>query len=146
MVSRIIECAYGGWGVEMGGGWGYCPLEQCLCQRCSSVPTLDLSRILWGWLHVASPFTWEPSLQSLADSLARTWHGRQLGEAGQALMRHAFETRKLRRVSADIDPENAASIRLLETLGMRREGHLRATWETHLGVRDSYIYARLATD
>lgn len=67
-------------------------------------------------------------------------------EAGQALMHHALHTRKLRRVYADVDPDNEASTRLLEDLGMQREGHLRATWETHLGVRDSYIYARLPTD
>ncbi len=67
-------------------------------------------------------------------------------EAGRALMKHALETRKLRRIYGDVDPENAASIRLLEALGMRREGHHRATWETHIGTRDSYIYARLATD
>ncbi len=67
-------------------------------------------------------------------------------EAGHALMHHAFRTRKLRRVYADVDPENEASTKLLEDLGMRREGHLRATWETHLGIRDSYIYSRLPTD
>jgi RimJ/RimL family protein N-acetyltransferase len=67
-------------------------------------------------------------------------------EAGHALMHHALHTRKLRRVFADVDPENEASTRLLEDLGMHKEGHLRATWETHLGVRDSYIYSRLSTD
>jgi ribosomal-protein-alanine N-acetyltransferase len=67
-------------------------------------------------------------------------------EAGHALMRHALETRKLRRVFADVDPDNQGSIKLLENLGMSREGHLRATWETHIGVRDSYIYGRLASD
>ncbi len=67
-------------------------------------------------------------------------------EAGHALMRHALETRLLRRVFADVDPDNAGSIKLLEALGMTREGHLRATYETHIGIRDSYIYARLAID
>ena len=48
-----------------------------------------------------------------------------------------------RRVFADTDPENAASNRLLETLGFRREGLLRAEWETHIGVRDSVIWGLL---
>ena len=48
-----------------------------------------------------------------------------------------------RRVFADTDPDNTASNRLLETLGFRREGLLRAEWETHIGVRDSVIWGLL---
>jgi RimJ/RimL family protein N-acetyltransferase len=46
-------------------------------------------------------------------------------------------------VFADTDPENAASIALLERLGFRREGLLRGEWETHIGVRDSVILGLL---
>lgn len=45
-----------------------------------------------------------------------------------------------RRLFADTDPDNAASIGLLERLGFTLEGRLRAEWETHIGVRDSLIY------
>jgi [ribosomal protein S5]-alanine N-acetyltransferase len=48
-----------------------------------------------------------------------------------------------RRIFADTDPDNAASIGLLESLGFRREGLLRAEWETHIGVRDSVILGLL---
>lgn len=48
-----------------------------------------------------------------------------------------------RRVCADTDPENVASIALLESLGFQREGVLRAEWETHIGVRDSLILGLL---
>lgn len=48
-----------------------------------------------------------------------------------------------RRVFADTDPDNAASNRLLEALGFRREGLLRAEWETHIGIRDSVIWGLL---
>lgn len=51
-----------------------------------------------------------------------------------------------RRVMADTDPDNAASNRLLERLGFTCEGRLRGEWETHIGVRDSLIWGRLATD
>jgi RimJ/RimL family protein N-acetyltransferase len=51
-----------------------------------------------------------------------------------------------RRLFADTDPENHGSIALLERLGFRREGHLRAEWQTHLGVRDSLIYGLLADE
>ncbi len=62
------------------------------------------------------------------------------------VVQHAFETRGIRRIHADIDPDNAASIALIKKLGFAYEGLLRGTWETHLGVRDSAIYSRLASD
>ncbi|WP_428407150.1 GNAT family N-acetyltransferase [Hyphococcus sp.] len=51
-----------------------------------------------------------------------------------------------RRIFADIDDENVASIRLFERLGFRREGLLRANWKTHIGVRDSLIMGLVDTD
>jgi len=45
-----------------------------------------------------------------------------------------------RRVMADTDPDNIASNRLLQTLGFACEGRLRGEWETHIGVRDSFIW------
>ncbi|MBA4771551.1 MAG: GNAT family N-acetyltransferase [Sphingomonas sp.] len=48
-----------------------------------------------------------------------------------------------RRACADTDPDNEASNALLRALGFRREGHLRGEWETHIGVRDSYIWGLL---
>lgn len=51
-----------------------------------------------------------------------------------------------RRVMADTDPDNVASIRLLESLGFRREGLLREEWETHIGVRDSLLLGLLAPE
>jgi RimJ/RimL family protein N-acetyltransferase len=48
-----------------------------------------------------------------------------------------------RKVFADTDPDNAASRGLLERLGFKLEGYLRAEWETHLGVRDTTIYGLL---
>ena len=49
-----------------------------------------------------------------------------------------------RRVFADVDPDNRASVALLERLGFRLEGRLRSEWHTHIGVRDSLIYGLLA--
>ncbi|WP_019960752.1 GNAT family N-acetyltransferase [Woodsholea maritima] len=49
----------------------------------------------------------------------------------------------MRRIYADTDPDNTASIALLEKLGFRYEGRLVATWHTHLGIRDSAIYAKV---
>lgn len=67
-------------------------------------------------------------------------------EAVQALLGHAFDTLGLRRLYADIDPDNTASIRLIEALGFQLEGRLRDAWETHIGVRDSLIYGLTRRD
>ena len=48
-----------------------------------------------------------------------------------------------RKVFADTDPDNSASRALLERLGFKLEGYLRAEWETHIGVRDTTIYGLL---
>lgn len=48
-----------------------------------------------------------------------------------------------RRACADTDPDNAASNALLAALGFTLEGRLRGEWETHIGVRDSYIWGLL---
>tara|TARA_R110002072_G_scaffold64835_11_gene160969 strand:- start:1873 stop:2706 length:834 start_codon:yes stop_codon:yes gene_type:complete len=64
-------------------------------------------------------------------------------EAAIAVVEHGFETRGLRRIYADTDPDNARSIKLLESLDFQLEGRLRAAWETHIGVRDSLIFGRV---
>lgn len=46
-------------------------------------------------------------------------------EAAQALLCHGFANMGVRRVTACCNPENARSWRLLERLGLRREGHLK---------------------
>ena len=49
-------------------------------------------------------------------------------EAVAAVIEHAFLALDLRRLEADVDPRNEASIRLLEALGFVREGILRERW------------------
>ena len=65
-------------------------------------------------------------------------------EAVAAVIAHGFDTLGVRRIIADTDPDNAGSNRLLEGLGFTREGRLRGEWETHIGVRDSFIWGLLA--
>lgn len=57
-----------------------------------------------------------------------------------------FDRLGARRIFADIDDENIASIRLFERLGFAREGLLRANWKTHIGVRHSVIMGLVDTD
>jgi len=50
-------------------------------------------------------------------------------EAVGLLLTYLFTARGKHRITAYCDPRNAASVMLLERLGMRREGHLReSTW------------------
>ena len=58
----------------------------------------------------------------------------------------AFDTLGARRITADIDPDNQASIRVFERLGFTLEARLRGEWEMHIGVRDSLIYGLLRDD
>lgn len=60
-----------------------------------------------------------------------------------ALIDFAFERLKLHRIGADADPRNAASIRVLEKLGFRREG-LRRECYFHMGeVQDALLFGLL---
>ena len=71
-----------------------------------------------------------------------TWGQGVAREALGALLDQLFVERQ-RRVFADIDPDNAPSIGLVERLGFTIEGRLRAEWETHIGIRDTLISGRL---
>ena len=93
------------------------------------------------------------TLSSVDVSNRRAELGYALGRAhwGQGLMRealdrllaYAFGDLGLRRLEADVDPRNAASIALLERLGFRREGHLRERWMVAGEVQDSLFYGLL---
>lgn len=67
-------------------------------------------------------------------------------EAAGAILVHGFEHLGLHRIRATVDPANRPSWRLLERLGMRREGRLRGHRATAAGWRDAFLYAKLASD
>jgi ribosomal-protein-alanine N-acetyltransferase len=83
----------------------------------------------------------------LGYALARAAWGRGYAtEALRAVVRYGFERLDLLRIEADVDPRNVASIRVLERLGFRHEGHLRARWIVGGEIQDSWIYGKLRTD
>ncbi|ANZ40315.1 GNAT family N-acetyltransferase [Lentzea guizhouensis] len=63
-------------------------------------------------------------------TLAPAHQGRGLAfEAVGRVVRHLFEDRGLRRVSAECDARNERSVKLLKRLGFRQEGHrVENTW------------------
>ncbi len=70
--------------------------------------------------------------------------GRGFGrEAVTRLLYFAFEEVAAHRVFAYIDPENTASIRLAERVGLRREGHQIRDVQIDGEWRDTFVYAVL---
>lgn len=74
------------------------------------------------------------------------WRKGIAGEAVGCVIEYGFNELKLRKIFADVDPDNSASVGLLKKLGFRQEAHLREEWETHIGVRDSLIFGLLRSE
>ena len=64
-------------------------------------------------------------------------------EAVAAILELAFRSMGIRRIQANVDPENLSSIKLLKRLGFRPEGTLREHLLTTLGPVDSSIFGLL---
>ncbi|CAD0100449.1 unnamed protein product [Aureobasidium mustum] len=78
--------------------------------------------------------------------IAREQLSQGYGREAVAMLLDDLFAQGQRRIVADVDPENRASVALLTALGFKLEGHLRAEWETHIGIRDSLIYGLLVED
>lgn len=74
------------------------------------------------------------------------WGKGYISEAGEALIQYGFDSLGLRRVEAEIDPNNQSSAKALKKLGFSREGLLRQRWEINGVVSDSAMYGRLVSD
>ncbi|MCM3772869.1 MULTISPECIES: GNAT family N-acetyltransferase [Priestia] len=64
-------------------------------------------------------------------------------EAAKAVMDYAFNTMKLHRIIATCQPENTPSYRVMENVGMRREGYFKKCIPAGKGWWDEYYYAIL---
>jgi RimJ/RimL family protein N-acetyltransferase len=89
----------------------------------------------------------DPRLGEIGFTFDRDHQGRGLAtEATAAALRLAFDILHLHRVKALVDCRNAPAIRLLERVGLRREGHfLQHTWFKGAWC-DEYLYAVLHRD
>ncbi|MEV7468439.1 GNAT family protein [Streptomyces kronopolitis] len=95
-------------------------------------------------------FVWK-SLEHRQGGIGYVFHPDHAGhgyatEASRALLRLGFEELGLHRVQAELDGRNTASARVLERLGMRREGHLRENEFLDGEWADEVVYAMLARE
>ena len=77
----------------------------------------------------------------------RFWHKGYALEAARGMLRYGFMGPELHRIYARCDDKNAASYRLMERLGMRREAHFIKDEYTRVNGREQwrshYVYAIL---
>ncbi|MEK8045092.1 GNAT family N-acetyltransferase [Ideonella margarita] len=74
------------------------------------------------------------------------WHGGWMFEACEALVAHAFGPLGLRRLEAEVNPANAASMALIRRLGFTQEGLLRQRWTAKGRTYDIAFFGLLASD
>jgi [ribosomal protein S5]-alanine N-acetyltransferase len=92
-------------------------------------------------LHIESP---EHRRGTMGYLIAPAAQGRGYAtEAAQALLDFGLTGGGLHRITATCDPENAASARVLEKIGMTREGRLRDHFLIRGAWRDRLLYAKL---
>ena len=89
----------------------------------------------------------EISAVELGWALGRAWWGRGImPEAAERVLRFLFEEVGANRIAARHDVDNPKSGRVMQKLGMRHEGTLRASARNNRGVVDMEVYAILRRD
>ncbi|GER90810.1 N-acetyltransferase [Dictyobacter vulcani] len=74
------------------------------------------------------------------------WGHGYMTEAARAMVNYGFKTLQLRRIMGTCIPENTASIRVLQKIGMQQEGHLRANKIIKGTIYDSLIFSLLTNE
>jgi aminoglycoside 6'-N-acetyltransferase len=86
----------------------------------------------------------DPRQAEIGYTIASQHHGSGLGtDTVRTLLGYLFEARGKHRVIASCDPRNTSSVRLLERVGMRREGHLRESAWFNGAWGDDLLFALL---
>jgi RimJ/RimL family protein N-acetyltransferase len=118
----------------------------------SCVAERDGELVAIGFLDVVDG-TGQPGMPERTDGLIgyivepRLWGDGVASDLTVGLLRAAFETLGLRRVTATCNANNPASACVLEEAGMRREQHgIEDLWHAELGWVDGYTYAMLTRE
>ena len=117
------------------------------------------SPVLWGWTireKISASFVGEVGLRlapkrfrmgEIHYNLIPDKWGKGYGlEATLAILRFGFFSLNLHRIEAGVAVDNQSSIKLLERMGMIREGVKRKILPLKSGWSDNYIYAILEED
>ena len=76
----------------------------------------------------------------------RWWGQRIMPEAARAILEYLFETVEFNRIAAKHDKNNSKSGRVMQKIGMIREGTLRASGKNNQGIVDEVYYSILKDD
>lgn len=99
-----------------------------------------------GWCSLSR---WNPDFRSASLGYCfkeTAWGHGYATETARAVLQWALDTLDLNRVQAETDTRNAASARVLEKLGFRREGTLREDCIVNGEVSDSWVYGLIRRD
>ena len=77
------------------------------------------------------------------DLMREHWGKGYMTEAVEALVSYGFDALGLERIEATVDPENVASMRVLEKSGFQHEGTLRKRFHYKGGWHDELCFGRL---
>ena len=83
-----------------------------------SIFTKDDPDTFLGWIYLKPENADDPDIEISWRLRREEWGQGYATEAAHAVLKHAFQTLGLDRVIADINPHNAASIRVAEKVGM----------------------------
>lgn len=92
----------------------------------------------------AVAMTWVPRVYGLSAIACTPGQGRPLL---RAVLARVFGPLNGHRIGFDVTTDNARAIRLYETMGFQREGHIRECWQRPTGDwADCYLYGLLARE
>lgn len=139
-------CRYTSWGPNSETDtWSF------LNEAVRTPPDQFLLAIMLDGQVIGSAAVWTTSVADQAGELGYTitrrfWGKGYSTEVATLLLGLGFEPKGLERLAATCDPENAASIRVLEKTGLAREGLLRGHLRVRGRRRDSLLFGCLVTD
>ena len=94
--------------------------------------------------HVGFHPWFAPRIYEIGWVVHPRYQGQGYATEAAALLRYGFESLSVHRVIATCQPENTPSWRVMEKLGMQREGHLRkCIYRDETTWWDEYFYALL---
>lgn len=86
----------------------------------------------------------EKSNAELGYTISKAHWGKRIAtEVSRSLLQFGFQGLNLHRIYATCRPENIGSYKVMEKIGMKREGRLREHFYKHGRWQDSYLYSIL---